>query len=90
MKKLFDLKNVNYVGKRSYQTVSGEAKLQTAVLVDLDTARWNELAKKTNTRSFIRMTGKQPSSYAEVQEWMKNLIEDTKKAPAVTGAVQYA
>lgn len=90
MKELLKAKNVRYAGEQDYQTAKGEVKMQTAVLVDLNAAQWNGLAEKTNTRSFISMTGRQPVSYAEVQAWMKNLIEGTKKAPAVTGANQYA
>lgn len=90
MKTLIEARNVKFTGERDYQTAEGEVKMQTAVLVDLNAAQWNGLAEKTNTRSFIRMTGKQPVSYAEVQAWVKNLIEGTKKAPAVTGANQYA
>lgn len=90
MKELLKAKNVRYAGGQDYISESGMVKLQTAVLVDLNAAQWNGLAEKTNTRSFVRMTGKQPVSYAEVQAWMKNLIEGTKKAPAATGADQYA
>lgn len=86
MKNLMTAKNVEYLGKEVYPVTGSELKLNTAKLVDLNTERWNTLAEKTNTKSFIRMTGKQPEGYAEVKKWMSNLIQDAKKAPAVTGA----
>ncbi len=86
MTKLFEAKNVEYVGEELYPVEGSKMKLKTAKLVDLNTERWNSLAEKTNTKSFIRMTGKQPVNYTEVKEWMNILIEGTKKAPAVTGA----
>lgn len=86
MNELLKAKNMKCAGKQDYVTESREVKLQTVVLVDLNTERWNRLAEETNTRSFVRMIGRQPSDYSEVRAWMKNLIKDTKKAPAATGA----
>lgn len=71
MNKLFEgVRNIDFVG----ETVTCLGTLQTAILEDLDTNRWNTLAQKTNTASFIRMIGREPVNYAEVQAWVKSLV----------------
>ena len=75
MNQLLGMKNVEYVGEQMNEVaVQGPAVFKVAKLVDLDSTRWNALAEKENTKSFIRMTGKQPSSYEEVKKWVENLI----------------
>lgn len=86
MTEMIEVKNMEYVGEQIYPVGGEQMKLRTMVLKDLDAVRWNTLAERENTKSFIRMTGKQPSSYTEVKEWVKGLIDDVKKAPAATGA----
>lgn len=71
MNELFKgVKNIDFVG----ETVTRFGTLQTASLEDLDTDRWNTLAQKSNTTSFIRMVGREPMNYAEVQAWVKGLV----------------
>lgn len=90
MPEIIEVKNMQYIGERTY-TVDGEQKnLRTMQLVDLDATQWNSLAERTNTRSFIQAMKRQPVSYAEVKLWVSSLIQDTKKAPAITGAARYA
>ena len=86
MKNLLEAKNVKYAGNQMVMMAGGETLIETNILEDLDATRWNSLAERTNTKSFVRMTGRHPVDYAEVREWVKGLIEGTKKAPAVTGA----
>lgn len=62
-------------------------ELPVFTLAEETVEAWNTKAKLMNTKSFIRMTGKLPANYSEVKAWMSELILDTKKAPAVTGAV---
>lgn len=70
MLKMFKgVKNVVVTG----ETVTDEGAFKTARLEDYSAARWNDLARRTNTASFIRMTGREPKDYAEVQAWVKGL-----------------
>lgn len=90
MVEVIEVKNMQYIGEQPF-TIDGEQKsLRTMQLVDLDTLQWNSLAERTNTRSFIQAMKRQPVSYTEVKLWVSSLIQDTKKAPAITGAVRYA
>lgn len=86
MTEIIEVKNMEYVGEQMYPVGGEQMKLQTMVLKELDAVRWNTLAERENTKSFIRMNGKHPSSYTEVKEWVFGLIKGTEKAPAVTGA----
>lgn len=87
IKNLFaGVKNVDLVGESFSRVVGQEVKMETVVLEELDTNRWNALAERTNTKSFIRMVGREPVNYAEVQAWVKGLSEGTKKADAGTSA----
>lgn len=67
------VRNIDFVGARTYPTAGQAVKMQTAILKELDADRWNDLAQRTNTASFIRMTGREPKDYAEVQAWLKSL-----------------
>ncbi|MFJ7953977.1 hypothetical protein ACIQZG_20970 [Lysinibacillus sp. NPDC096418] len=81
IKSLFEgVKNVKYVGEAEYDIVGQNVKMKTVVLEELYKDRWNSLAERTNTASFIRMTGKQPKDYAEVQEWVKSLTSGKEKS----------
>ncbi|GEM_PF-2829455 len=85
IKNLFEgIKNVDFVGEVEYDIVGQNVKMKTVVLEELNKDRWNALAERTNTKSFIRMTGKQPNDYAEVQAWVKGLAqgesEDNEKS----------
>lgn len=71
------IKNVNFVGE-SFPEIGQEVKMETVVLKELDTNHWNSLAERTNTKSFIRMVGRTPVNYAEVQAWVKGLSEGKK------------
>lgn len=57
-----------------------------AILEEYCTDRWNALAERTNTKSFIRMTGRQPMNYEEVQTWVKGLSERKEEAAALADA----
>ncbi|MCS1390628.1 hypothetical protein NXZ77_03560 [Lysinibacillus boronitolerans] len=57
-----------------------------AILEEYCTDRWNALAERTNTKSFIRMTGRQPVNYEEVQMWVKGLSEGKEKAATLADA----
>lgn len=90
IKSLFDgIKNVGFVGEAEYSVLGQEIKMKTVTLEELDTNRWNALAERTNTKSFIRMVGREPVNYEEVQAWVKSLSEGTEKAVAATTASQF-
>lgn len=57
-----------------------------AILEEYCTDRWNALAERTNTESFIRMTGRQPVNYEEVQTWVKGLSERKEEAATLADA----
>lgn len=76
---IVEVKNMVCIGEDYFAINGEERKLNVMVLEDLDEKSWNSLAERTNTRMFIRMTGMQPESYAEVKEWVNGLINDTKK-----------
>lgn len=59
---------------------------KVAILEDYDAARWNDLARRTNTKTFIQLTGRQPRNYEEVLEWFRNTSEN-KKAAAATATL---
>lgn len=81
IKSLFeDVKNVNFVGEAGYGIAGQDKKMKTVVLEELDMNRWNALAERTNTKSFIRMLGRKPVNYAEVQTWVRGLSSDKEKS----------
>lgn len=58
---LFDkLKNIDPINSK------------VAILEDYDVARWNNLARRTNTKTFIQLTGRQPRNYEEVLSYFRN------------------
>ncbi|MDM5246218.1 MULTISPECIES: hypothetical protein [unclassified Lysinibacillus] len=90
IKNLFaGVKNVDFVGESFSRIVGQEVKMETVVLEELDTSRWNTLAERTNTKSFIRMVGREPVNYAEVQAWVKGLSEGIEKAAALADATAH-
>lgn len=46
-----------------------------AILEDYETARWNDLAKRTNTSTFINVHGRNPVDYAEVKSWVISFFD---------------
>lgn len=85
MIEVIEVKNMEYVGEKVCTVNGKESKLRTMQLVDLNADRWNALAEKTNTRMFVKLTGREPVSYQEVRNWVNDLIAK-EKAPAPTGA----
>lgn len=55
---------------KNIDTVTGSL----GILEDYDTDRWNSLAERTNTRSFIEVNGYEPANYEEVKAWIQSFI----------------
>lgn len=55
-----------------------------AILEDYDTARWNALAERQNTKMFVQMNGRDPVDYEEVRSWVHSISKQNKKAAAPT------
>lgn len=80
-KNLFEgVKNFDFVSEAVCDIVGLDVKMKTIVLEELDSDRWNALAERTNTKSFIRMLGREPVNYAEVQTWVRGLSSDKEKS----------
>lgn len=70
-----NIKNIDFYG---YSNV--------AILEDYSAARWNDLAQRTNTRTFISAHGRDPVNYEEVRSWVRSLSGQKEKPAAVTAS----
>lgn len=64
-----NIKNIDFYGNSN-----------VAILEDYNVERWNDLAQRTNTRTFISLHGRNPVNYAEVRSWVCSLSGQNKKA----------
>ncbi len=71
---------------RNVKNIDFYSDSNVAILEDYDTARWNALAERQNTKMFVQMNGRDPVNYEEVRSWVRSLSGQKEKPAAVTAS----